>query len=277
MTFRVRLIVTGDMEKQLLPSVLSALFQDEIEFTEAKLVSGATTLALADPTDPTEPVPRGFANLARALVTEVLVPFDRRRIDLVVAVDDLEVDNLPWPERAVLWMWRAVEEQLARRTVDDQEQVARRGAFFLLVPMPEAYLFADPAALRAAGVADPSQARVLRPDMEDFETDDERYLGHPGRETHRRPWYARHPKQYLQWLVAQAGGVYAETREGARALESLDWRLVCGQNDRGRWFRTLTSHIAWAARVPSPLGDLDLMGLVNAPDDPRRSRPLRNL
>jgi hypothetical protein len=95
-------------------------------------------------------------------------------------------------------------------------RVKENCSFHLFAPMPEAYFYADPAALHAIGC---TRQPVLVPDcdVEQFRTNDPEYLVAVPEEPAPswavdlgvRPF---HPKRYLQFLLHPA--LYSETSEG---------------------------------------------------------------
>jgi hypothetical protein len=111
--------------------------------------------------------------------------------------------------------------------------------------MPEAYFFADAGALRSAGCA---RQPLLVPDCdaEHFQTIDQVYLAAPTRpapswaiDPQLRPW---HPKHYLRYLLEPAD--YAETTEGVRALQVINWGNVLANPQHTLFLRSLFQDLA---------------------------------
>jgi len=180
---------------------------------------------------------------------------DRRRTaaDLVVVLDDLELANLARPEVVT----RVFRQAVVRHLADDHVQgpirtrtaqvLRERVSFHLIVPMVEAWLFADRNALAVAGVQAASQV-FTEPDLEAFCTNDVRYMGAtetecPGwaskrHRKYRPKWLGtamreRHPKGYIQWLCRDGAAknctTYNESKSGGEALGGLMWNEVLGR------------------------------------------------
>jgi hypothetical protein len=140
--FRIKLIVTGDMEKGALRQSLQTCFPDRrggrrVEWLEARKEQGTTTRQIqAD-----EPPSRPMKALAKVMLTEVRKSktIGQQPPDLVVAIDDLELGNLG-REDVVVRHFRA-----AMRDVLDSydEKTQARGALpsprqmFLSPPEPD--------------------------------------------------------------------------------------------------------------------------------------------
>ncbi len=134
-----------------------------------------------------------------------------------------------------------------------------RCSFHLLRPMVEALFFGEPAAvLRAAGpgvTLPPVRFDPGACDIERFETRDEGYLevaDDATRSISFRPWRRRHPKLYLQYLLASSGSFYKETEHGKRALATLDWQTVVAPPCHAQMVRALLDDLADMLGVTLP-------------------------
>lgn len=297
---RVRLVVTGDLEKAVLGRSLERVLRAagaEVTFDPPLLVPGGamTTSPLPDPDHPTSRTPTTVARTARALVTETLVETSRGLPDLVIGIDDLELANLHQPKVVTAWIRRALNEQIADRFHSagaetreaDQARAALRArcSFHLLVPLVEAYFFGERAALRRAGVAAETPVHRLGDDVEDFETDDPEFLPTARSKNAEQigkgyGWWReeKHPKRYLEFLVARSGGLYHETQGGARALEDLDWAASSPVAKAIPFARALFEDLSDALSIPNPLGAGTISGLTYPARTVRREAlVLRNL
>jgi hypothetical protein len=261
---RVALLVTGKTEEALHQS-LGRVFPG-VEFVVLPLRDSFTSRPLpATPllhADGTAPRPTNVERLAQALIAEVEPGRrDQKPPDLVVLVDDLELDNQAWPERAVGHVKQAVRAHLERHAWPSAisrerayEGVRERCSFHLLAPMVEAYFFREPAALARAGAKRESLFDALAADVErDFLVNDPDFLGPPDRPPKDKcpPWAtpgrAQHPKRYLQFLCDPAGTdsrAYVETKGGQAALRELDWPKVLAPQEHVRFLRSLIHDLA---------------------------------
>jgi hypothetical protein len=293
---RVKLVVTGDLERKALGTALERCFvatstRSDIAFLPPRKVQGITTMPL--PSDDDVVVPRNVDGLARAMIAEVWEGADGKPSDLVVAIDDLELANQTHPHRVTSWVRRGVQRELDRRSQDLGLKAAERlrtlvherCSFHLLAPMIEAYFFADRSALQRAGAASDYLPQLARPDVEDFETVDPAFLPIARGENERRHalgyhWWRheRHPKHYLAHLCGQNGGIYQETSAGSRALAELRWASLPADATALAFARALFQDLADAFAVDNPMG----MGELASATYPMRAKPraellLRNL
>jgi hypothetical protein len=272
---RVRLVVTGDMERLSLGSSLARSLQAagaNVRFEAAFKVSGGamTTNPLPDPSNRLLPIPTPIQRMARALVTETVSGPSGTRPDLVIGVDDLELANAHQPGVVTAWLRRALHDEIEARFPSYPSQDAAnhvrealrsRCSFHLLVPLAEGYFFGEPAAVTRAGVAPGVAVHRLGADVEDFATDDPGFLplteARNAEMTVRNyPWWReeRHPKRYLDFLVQRSGGIYDETRGGRAALETLDWPLVGAAPGAAQFARALFEDLSEALGIENPLG-----------------------
>ncbi len=275
---RVALVVTGDLERLGLAESLQRVFPSDEFHVEAKL-DGFTSGLL--PHRGSTPV-RGLVDkLAAALVAAVDPGRTGTPSDFAVAVDDLEIVNLHQPDLVVDTFRDAVARYAATcwsnqaRTTRAQERLRTRASFHLLSPMTEAYFFGDPAALAAAGARGSPQ---LAPgvDLEAFTVVDATFLAAPaGSAKWARADRARHPKEYLRYLVDPTHPPeveYRETKQGRAALAKLDWAgLSRSYGMHLQLMRSLLVDVADAVGAPTPVPAVPLH-----PATSRKAGVLRN-
>lgn len=283
---RVKLIVTGELEKAALHRSLSRWFPQTgdgqpIEFVRPSMFQGPTCNVMDDGAAPKQ-VSELVRTFTDGLVAEALFGSDPRAKppDLVVGVDDLELANLHQPDIVSRCIRHGVENYFVRHPVGSgseeryRQMLREKCSFHLLVPMPEAYFFGERAALERAGVAERVHARLCCEDLEALATDDPTFEARP-----EHPGDLRHPKRYLSHLLLRSGRAgprpYRETRDGARALESLEWPTLSDNPKHLAFARALFEDLAFAFNVPNPLGDGALAPSTHALD--RRANVLRNI
>lgn len=286
---RVRLIVTGDLERSALSNSLRRYFP-ELTFLPPVQLHSMTSSPAPSITPGASP-PAQIRRVASAIAAEC---FDRSRhvADAIVAIDDLELVNQHRANVVTEWLRIALDLEIEERRAAHQtagelaHQLRERASLHFMVPMVEAYFFADPGALTAVGLPPTVRPRLVHPDVEHFLTDDPAYLAYADAENERRTRAGRarrrfdeHPKEYLQHLcVREAGRGYIETRDGSAALEHIDWIRVCERPDAARHVRSLFADLADLAQVPNPLGDGQTAhDTWRRPQTPERDRVLRNL
>lgn len=128
-----------------------------------------------------------------------------------------------------------------------RELLRSRASFHLFVPMPEAYFYAEPAALARAGAKAVSLFDVARHDTEGFQVEDPAYRQWIEKRAPRTVEPHRHPKQYLRYLCDPNASIdrgYRETHEGVRALEALAWSEVTARANRECYARALLEDFA---------------------------------
>jgi hypothetical protein len=269
MAKRIQLIVTGDMERKAMVDALRGIFPDRVgrvlvEWQKATKVDGTTSSRLLRPEDG---INSSMVGLARAMVAELLDGRDRRGpADLVVAVDDLELNNLDQPSLVVSQVKAAVHEMVRQRASAEVEraellaQLQERCSFHLVTPMIESYLFADPVALRTAGVPSGTPTRLRWCSVEDFESADPAWLKECRAKNAEQAargytWWRQecHPKAYLTKLLPP-GKIYVETVEGVAALRRLDWTKVKTPASGAPFIRALFADLAEWFEIDSPLG-----------------------
>lgn len=267
------------MECAGLPAALQRLFPENIFYAveafpedaeSSRPYDGFTSFELTEVHE-TMP-PEAALLLVGAAAQEAIGDRRREAADLVVVLDDLELINAGQPERVTRVFRRAVECHLegmrhdGRNLAKTEDVLRARVSFHLIVPMIEAWLFADRSALQVAGV-DPQTAVLVEPDLEMFCANDSAYLRAtekdcpclPSRNKKYRPkWLGtqsreRHPKGYIQWLCIDGAAKnctgYSEAVSGRDALLSLRWEaLLTRPGSPSRYLRALLADISDALR-----------------------------
>jgi hypothetical protein len=205
------------------------------------------------------PGPASGGTQVDRLVASMMATLERRGApDFVFAIDDLELPNVATAHHVTQLLSDAFRRALG--TTPTHQQLARvreRCSFHLLCPMLEAYSFGEPAALPRAGAARPARLDPTH-HLEDFLAADPAFMAPNDVREHpwRRPDRARHPKRYLSFLsnpgdTERAG--YKESRDGVRALSTLDWAQVFAYQPPGIAFaHSLFDDLADAFGVPNP-------------------------
>jgi len=247
---RIKLIVTGDLEKLALSQSLMKHFPNthngkNVIWDEPRKTYGATSYQLQSlKTGGLLSTP--MKELAKAMLTEAL---EGKRpgqspADLVIVIDDVELGNLGRENVIAEHFQAAVNNAIqikAKGIISEEARIRSiirdKCSFHLLKPMVEAYLFSDADALRLAGVPiGISPHLVHQSDVEEFETNDAKWLPtchmeNTKKANDNKPWWLheRHPKAYLDYLLPKD---YSETTHGSQALMKLNWSQVpkC-QND----------------------------------------------
>jgi len=193
------------------------------------------------------------------LVASMLATLGQRGApDFVFAVDDLELANLASAHHVTQLVVDAFHRKLGSTPTHSQlARLRERCSFHLLCPMLEAYFFGEPAALQRAGATRPAS---LDPSchLEDFLAIDSAFVGLDDVREHpwRRPDRVGHPKRYLSFLVDPDDtglATYKESRDGVRALATLDWEQVFHFQPPGITFAySLFDDLADALGVPNP-------------------------
>ncbi|OAI49619.1 hypothetical protein AYO44_06340 [Planctomycetaceae bacterium SCGC AG-212-F19] len=251
----IALIVTGDMERVALPTSLKKVFQTA-DFT-AQQVDCFTSARVVWPPAQRPGMLSNIEKYVTALVA-ALVPGQRKGSppDFVFGFDDLEMANHHQPDAVITAFRLALKAELQRREanlnrasyVKLEAAVRERCSFHLLVPMCEAYFYADPGALQAAGCTRPPQIVPDR-DVELFTVTEPDYLVDLSTQPFPLPTWAidlalrpLHPKRYLEFLL----GSYQETAQGTAGLCALDWRRVLSRPDHTRFLRSFFQDLAYA-------------------------------
>lgn len=287
---RVKLIVTGDVEKLALHKSLRSMFPDRRDGRKVsweaprKLEGGTTTARLEADEDPS----REMLVLAQKMIDEACIGKKDGPNDLVIAVVDVELGNVDREQIVVDHIRAALRVKLARyeeplRT-QYQDWLRERCSFHMLKPMVESYFFGDPAALHLAGARHPPLLVVRDP--EGFESCDPKWLpqcaqenAHPDRQR-LKPWWRheKHPKHYLQHLCDRAGAVYDEGLSGMVALTALKWVDVPGEPAAAPILRCLFEDLSEWFGIENPLGPGTTSPILYPPPSTRpEQRILRNL
>jgi hypothetical protein len=268
---RIRFVVTGDLERKAIAASISALFPrtasdgNPVVWLRAQKVPAATTHRLTTSVPPSGTMKA----LARRVIAEAAEGEDGSPADLVIAVDDLELHNFDQPEVVCDHFQRAMELEIEDRKLSQAAErrlrthIRDRCSFHLLCPMVEAYFFGEPEALTRAGCAPGVEPLLVKEDVEDFECRDPVWLPNCTAENRRKaqppnpmPWWReeRHPKHYLEHLVARNGGFYDEVLGGNEALKALDWHRVPSDGQSVMFARALFEDVADFFGVSNPLG-----------------------
>jgi hypothetical protein len=242
---RIKLIVTGDLEKLALPQSLKKHFPSiqngkNVIWDEPRKTHGATSYQLQS-LNAGGLLSNPMKELAKAMLAEALEGKKKGQspADLVIVIDDVELGNLG-RENIVAEHFRAAVNnaiQLKAKGITSEETRIRgiirdKCSFHLLKPMMEAYLFGDAMALVLAGVPiGVSPQLVHQSDVEEFETNNPEWLPTCHTENvkkqnnHNKPWWRHecHPKAYLEYMLS---GNYNETIHGKQALMELNWPQV---------------------------------------------------
>lgn len=287
------------MEWSGLPVALGRIFPDhvfyavptpqEIESNPEQFPCDSFTSCLLAPAHEIDP-PEAARQLVSRAAQEALGDRRREAADIVIVLDDLELANAAQPDRVARVFRNAAQLHLAdpyilgntytygRTVVALRERVS----FHLIVPMAEAWLFADHRALTVAGVS--GTARVIaEPDLEAFETRDEAYLAateadcpcwtSTRRRKYRPKWLGtsprqQHPKGYIQWLCLDGSAknctTYNESMSGSEALKILTWSDVLSRPGAPfRYLRALLADLSVTLGPPS-----NLAPITEDPDPP---------
>jgi hypothetical protein len=277
---RVALLPTGRTEWHGLPDALRRLFPEHefyalpepAVFRSTGPFDGITSSPLTERHEGAY-LPEAATLLIGRAAQEALGDRRRAPADAVVVLDDLELANRTQPERVARVFRRAAERHLADlRDARGRTAAALRDrvSFHLIVPMIEAWFFADRQALRIAGVPDGVEPILGSDGLEDFraihlayatatELECPRWIAKGRRKADRPKWLGeqrqRHPKGYLQWLCRDADAKdctsYDESRSGAEALKALDWPALL-DNPGLRYLHALVEDLAAALEEPVP-------------------------
>lgn len=288
---RIKLIVTGDLERAALGDALRRAFPDErdgedVAWDTPRKVNEVTTYPLPEGGDPSS----AMGVLAAAIIEEAITGKKKGQApaDLVLAVCDVELGNLGREEVIVEHLRRALATKLDRyeeQTRARYRAVLRdRCSFHLLKPMVEAVFFGEPAALLRAGVAAGVQPVLRVDDVEEFESEDPLWTPECDQQNKQRAeqssWWRheRHPKHYLDHLLIRSGAAlpYEETEQGVAALSVIDWPTVTN-TEPSPFLRALFDDLAGWFGVSNPLGQGTPSPLTSLTPKSPPDRWLRNL
>lgn len=238
---RIKLIVTGDMEKSALHNSLKGFFPDlrneeDVSWDVPRKVQCATSYPLRPLVEGLSPSTT-MVSLAKAMFAEVFPGKHGSPADFVIVIDDVELGNLG-QEALIAEHFRAAVNEVFRQRNHDfrtesrlRDELRQKCSFHVLKPMVEAYLFGDPNALQLAGIPNTVISRLVHPtDVEQFESNDPNWLPfcqaeNLQKQLQNKPWWRNelHPKRYIEYLT---DNTYEETENGKEALFGLDWRTV---------------------------------------------------
>lgn len=235
---RIKLIVTGDMEKLALHTSLQQVFPgerdgEEVIWDKPRKSQCVTSHQLQLERSPSHPM----RELAKAMIAEAGIGKTGTPADLVIVIDDVELGNLGQETIIATHFRIAVEEELRKYNTATETRyrniIREKCSFHLLKPMVEAYLFGDPNALRIAGVPTGINHCLVHPsDVEQFQTYDTEWLpacyAENVKKQQNTPWWRHeyHPKHYIEHLTERGQVFYEETHHGKNALMQLNWNKV---------------------------------------------------
>lgn len=265
---RIKLIVTGDLEREALDKSLHRMFlntgcSDNVEFLPPQKIHSITSNRL--PQVDCGNIPTTIKKLVSSILAELQSGSEGIKADMSIGIDDLELANLDQPEVVIGWVRQAVEEKIneypSQRSRDRVRRLFKeKSSFHLLKPMSEAYFYAERAALDRAGVSRDITSHRIGADVEEFETNDPGFLplAHTENQSHHqagRAWWhsEKHPKRYLEYLCDQSGYSYSERISGANALRALNWEAAALHPGVALFARALFEDIADFLHLPSPL------------------------
>ncbi|MFY0574515.1 hypothetical protein ACN28S_09305 [Cystobacter fuscus] len=252
---RVQLVVTGEMERVALAVSLRHSFPaHQLDFLQTQKVQDFTSNRLGPHPGRVPGQKTRAQEMAQAIVS-ALEPgrYPDAIPDMVLAVDDLELVNVDQPHVVTEYLAREIELTIKDRKLSlasetrVRERLRSRASFHLFVPMPEAYFYAEPAALKRAGAKAASRFDVAQHDTEAFEVDDSDYRQWLQKQKPNAVEPHRHPKQYLRYLCdpnASIERAYRETKEGALALAKLARSKVTARQERENYARALLEDFA---------------------------------
>lgn len=264
---QIKLIVTGNMEKQGLHKSLRRAFpqvkdDDEVIWEEPQKIQCVTSHRLVSGRQPSQLM----RDMAVAMLAAVGIGKASKPADLVIAIDDLELENIDQEDVVAEHFRSAVELELQEFNMAAQARyrslVRERCSFHLMKPLSEAYFFGDDKALQNAGIGSATPRLVHPTDFERFESNDPGWLPFCFAENEkkklRKPWWRNecHPKLYLDYLakLADPSYRYVETKHGLQALIDLDWKNVPTNGTDVDILRALFADLADWFNIPSPLG-----------------------
>ncbi len=242
---RIKLIVTGDMEKAALHKSLPKFFPNHRDGKQViwdvprgplPCATSNRLRALPPNSSPSKPM----IELAKAMIAEAITGKTGQPADLVMVIDDVELGNLDQEAVIAEHFRAAVNEVIQLKNHDSKtedrlrNELQQKCSFHLFKPMVEAYLFGDTAALGLAGVQSGVNPCLVHPtDVEQFESDDALWLSicqdeNAKKQQQNKPWWRNecHPKRYLEHLTERGHVTYEETKGGKDALIALNWSQV---------------------------------------------------
>lgn len=261
---RIKLIVTGDMEKLALHKSLRRFFPNELDgqkviWEQPRKTQCATSHQLLPNKEPSGPM----KELVKAMIAEAGIGKKGEPVDLIVVIDDVELGNLGQEKLIAAHFKKAVRQELNKyntKTMQRYQGIFRKKcSFHLLKPMVESYLFGDINALRVVGVPKNDTPKLVHPtDVEQFETNDPAWLPTCIMENAKRqqPWWHHecHPKHYLEHLTERGQVFYDETTYGKNALEGVAWKKIPKCSNDIPLIRSLFEDIADWFGIQNPLG-----------------------
>jgi len=272
MAARIKLIVTGDMERSALHKSLQRIFPSERhgqpvvwDVPHLKVGGSPTNNQLKSGHRPNG----AMRKLARIMLSEATMGIKGVPADLIVVVDDVELGNIGREHIVAEHFCTAVRELLGQyngaELVRHQAILREKCSFHLLKPMPEAYFFGDPDTLIAL-VSPGANPKLVHPsDVEKFETNEPAYLPacrneNSKKQLENKPWWRQecHPKDYIIHLAERNRKTYDEIIHGKQALLNIDWKKVPKYQTDTLIIRSLFADIADWFGIQNPIcGDTD--------------------
>ncbi|KPA13023.1 hypothetical protein MHK_006742 [Candidatus Magnetomorum sp. HK-1] len=275
---RVKLIVTGDLEKFALHKSLQRIFPEVrngkvVSWETPRKLNCATSHRLRPLEDINGNISAPMKKLAWAMYDEVFAVKNKKKYinpaDLVIVIDDIELHNLGQEDIIVDHFRKAIELVLEKRK-DNQEnyriELRKKCSFHLLKPMIESYFFGDIKALQKAGVPVSEKPRLVHPtDVELLETNDPHIdwikrcaNDNAEKKLINNDWWRceQHPKRYLEHLIKRNHPAvpYDETDQGRKALETLAWNTVPKVQTDAPFIRSLFEDISEWYGISNPIG-----------------------
>lgn len=289
---RVALLVTGRTEYGGLPAAMRGLFPghdfyalptpDEIASNPDRFPYDGFTSIELQPKHVGAP-PETARELVERAAQAALRDRKLAAADLVFIIDDLEVANASWPDRAVDVFRQAVHDHLSDLPVGARAKTATalrdKVSLHLAKPMIEAWFFGDPQALTRAGMPASASPLLASADVESFATSDPGYAAATAtscptwaassKKKNRPKWLGSasrtaHPKGYLQWLCIDGSSrcctTYAETAglgqpSGANALANISWAILLSSPlPTLRFVRAFLTDVATGLQQPPSIG-----------------------
>jgi hypothetical protein len=294
---RIKLIVTGDMEKAALHKSLQKFFHNQRHDGEQVIwdvprgplpcATSNRLRALPPNASPSKPM----IELAKAMIAEAIAGKTGQPADLVMVIDDVELGNLNQEAVIAEHFRAAVNEVILLRNHDSKtedrlrNELQQKCSFHLFKPMVEAYLFGDNAALRLAGVQSIANPCLVHPtDVEQFESNDPLWLPicqaeNEKKQKQNKPWWRNelHPKRYFEHITQRGQVTYEQTKGGKDALIAVDWIQVPKCQQDIPIIRSLFEDISDWFGITSPISGKTHPNFYPATTMNRTSLLLRNM
>lgn len=257
----IQLLVTGRMEQLGLPQALAkwllAAGAGPVTFAQPEYLTGFTSASLGPSLPdytPGDPDPPAAYQFAASIIQRGL---DCRSKDFVIAIDDAESVAGQTIAAGHSHLSFYLQILMGRSTQKELAHLRRSTSFHFVVPMAEAWLFPDLAALGTAGSKHGHGQWNPQTDAEQFQVTDDAYLA--WLQTQASGWRSgsplnpsQHPKWYLKYLCQPDN--YKETKGGAGALATLNPALVPQPSPHMAYLHALLDDLADMAGAHYPPG-----------------------